>query len=1338
MKKLVLSGFKETLCALSSVLLTLLLVCSNLVLVQGQCEMSCPPMDPPTPISLSSDCVDELTYQLIGVTPPPPPCPPGPMEVEIFDNGVPLGNMITADMIGNTYMVIVTHLPSGNTCMATIIVQDKQAPIVNCPEDVTLECTADLDDYNPIAATDISDCSSTTIYIDDALQFAGMCQNSIISQYERTYIIVDAYNNADTCYQTISLQKEDLADVDFPDDLVGPDALNCFPPPDTTPANTGYPSVDGNPIVNGAFCNISAVYTDLVGPLCSGGYKILRTWTVYDWCDNSASSSAVQTIEVLDITPPEVTAPDDITVSTGGSSCSADVTIPPAVVFEDCSNYTVVTDIEGPFNPIFDNGGTAEDLPAGVHRVIFIATNDCQLEGRDTMYITVKDLTPPTPVCNLHLAIPVNHLGTTVVPASIFDGGSTDNCSDVYVKAKRMDTPQGYTCANPGNPNNLFDDIVQFCCEDIPNNNITIILRIYDLPPVAGPVSDDYLNGHYNECMVLVQVQDKLPPTIVCPSDLTISCQFPFTEENLDVFGEVALSEAAREDICIDDPGVPGDPGLQCIGRDGLATDNCNVEIEELDPVITMNDCNTGTIVRTFVATDDGGLQASCQQVITIVNFNLFTEGDITWPEDYTANDICDVSLLDPDELDPPYNMPVLADKPCSMVAATSDDDVYDFSNNDQACFKILRHWTVMDWCQLDGQGAGIWTHTQVIKVMNTEGPTIEPIADLNECSLEPDCGGKVIDFSATAGDACSGPGSLEWKYFIDENNDNSFEYTSPVIVGGTLEFSYDMPLGDHRILYSVWDLCGNVTYEEQLVSVTSCVGPEAVCLYLTTSLMPVDLDGEPGADWGMVTITANMFDGGSYHPCGNDIFFSFSSTLTDTTRVFECVPLGEQDIELWVIDENGIASVCATTIDIQDNQHFCPPQPGNTGTISGNITVPDQGALSDAMVYLEGSNLAGIPSATNGHFVFPAMPLGGEYVVRPEREGDAKNGVSTLDLIKIQKHLLGLETFTTPYQYIAADINNSKSISAIDIIQLRKLILGFYNEFPSNQSWRFIDKAHIFPDPADPWKTAWAETYSIIPFAASMNDVDFDAVKIGDLNHSANLSSMDNGMISVRGSKRCEVEYTVSQTPEENIYRVDVFVNEARRYQGLQFSFDWDKTGYELVDWAPGAKISADDFRMPISKEMNASVSTYTVDGWQDENVQLITLWVKKISQSFYPFELFLNPDPTYPVAITSEGEEEVNLSIKARSKSVVMIENRPNPFASMTTLYVESSYDEPATIRVFDINGKMVYTRDVQLTTGANEFVVRKSELGSAGIMMYEIESKLQYSTNRMIIVE
>ncbi len=1334
MKNLVVSGFKGSLCSYMAIMVLSMMALANSLYAQQGCVMSCPPMQPPVEISLSSNCEDKLLAGDIGVV--LVDCP-GEIVVDIMEAGESLGDTIRTDMIGHEYMVIISHPASGQSCMAMIKVVDKQAPLVNCPDDVTLECTADLEAYNPIAATDISDCSSTTVYIVDELQFSGMCQNSIISQYLRRYIIVDAYNNADTCDQIISLEKEDIGNVDFPPDLVGLDALHCFPLPDTSPVNTGYPSVHGVEIVNGLFCNLSAVYDDAVGSLCSGGYKILRTWTVYDWCDGNASSSAVQTIEVLDVTPPEVEAPVDMTVSTESNGCTANVTIPPAQIYEDCSDYTVRIEIEGPFNPIFSNGGVVNGLPAGTHRVIFIASNDCNLDGADTMYITVKDLVPPGPVCNLHLAIPVNHLGTTIVPASIFDGGSSDNCGNVYFKAKRMNTPQGYSCANPGNPDNMFDDYIQLCCEDIEHNNIQIILRVYDVLPVPGPVSDDYLNGHHNECMIQVEVQDKLAPVIVCPTDITISCQFPYTEDNLDVFGSIALTEDTREDICLDDPGVPGNPGLQCIGRDGLATDNCSVVVEELDPVITMNDCNTGTIVRTFVATDDGGLQATCQQIITIVNFDAFDIDDITWPLDYMTNNICDISMLDPEDLEFPYNQPTLADKPCSMVASSHEDDVFDFSNNDQACFKILRKWTVMDWCQLDGQGGGIWTKTQVIKVMNTEGPEIEPIEDLDECSLEPDCGGKVIDFVAEAGDACSGPGSLEWKYFIDIDNDNSFEFTSSTIVGGSIEFSYDMPLGDHRILYSVSDLCGNITYEEQLVTVRSCVAPHAQCHYLGTSLMPQDLDGDGTHDWGMVEIQAEMFNSGSEHPCGGLLTYAFSSDQTHTSQVFDCDVLGPIDIELWVFDQNGLSDVCLTTINVQDNLGVCPQGLGNTGTISGNITVPQKGALSGAMIYLEGSNHPGMPSAVNGHFVFPAMPLGGEYIVRPEREGDAKNGVSTLDLIKIQKHLLGLETFTTPFQYIAADVNNSKSISAIDLLQLRKLILGFYDEFPNNKSWRFIDKAHVFPNPADPWISSLPETYSIIPLSGSMNDVDFNAVKVGDLNLSANLAS-NGGMIIGRNPQKSEMAYVVHVTPEENVYRVDCYLKDANQYNGVQFSFDWDKASYKLLDWSPGEYLSREDFRMPENDKENASISAYTIEGWSENKIQLMTFWVEKISSTMYPFQLFLNPDPTPPLAFAKDTEEEISLQITAITKAESLVENRPNPFSNMTTILMESSREEMATLRVYDLNGILIYAKDVHLIPGSNEFVVRRSELKASGILMYEIESNFQYSTNRMIIVE
>lgn len=44
---------------------------------------------------------------------------------------------------------------------------------------------------------------------------------------------------------------------------------------------------------------------------------------------------------------------------------------------------------------------------------------------------------------------------------------------------------------------------------------------------------------------------------------------------------------------------------------------------------------------------------------------------------------------------------PVLSDGACSLVGAQYEDQSFSFNNpTSPACFKILRKWTVIDWCQ--------------------------------------------------------------------------------------------------------------------------------------------------------------------------------------------------------------------------------------------------------------------------------------------------------------------------------------------------------------------------------------------------------------------------------------------------------------------------------------------------------------------------------------------------------------------------------------------------------------------------------------------------------------
>jgi hypothetical protein len=182
--------------------------------------MSCP-LEPFVEISLSASCLDTVTYLDLGVT--ISGCP-GQIIVDIMDNGMSIGDTVNASMIGNIYMVIVSHPASGQSCMTAIKVLDKLPPIVNCPDDITLACNTDLDDYVGMVPDDVSDCSLTNISKEDSLVFFGNCMGNIVSRYQRTYIIADIYNNAHTCIQIISLIKASLADVIFPPSLTGPNA----------------------------------------------------------------------------------------------------------------------------------------------------------------------------------------------------------------------------------------------------------------------------------------------------------------------------------------------------------------------------------------------------------------------------------------------------------------------------------------------------------------------------------------------------------------------------------------------------------------------------------------------------------------------------------------------------------------------------------------------------------------------------------------------------------------------------------------------------------------------------------------------------------------------------------------------------------------------------------------------------------------------------------------------------------------------------------------------------------------------------------------------------------
>jgi len=143
--------------------------------------------------------------------------------------------------------------------------------------------------------------------------------------------------------------------------------------------------------------------------------------------------------------------------------------------------------------------------------------------------------------------------------------------------------------------------------------------------------------------------------------------------------------------------------------------------------------------------------------------------------------------------------------------------------------------------------------------------------------------------------------------------------------------------------------------------------------------------------------------------------------------------------------------------------------------SIGGRVTNEYNEVVNNVEVEID-SDANGFPQtivndAALGSFYFQELEANESYTLSSYKDDEAINGVTTLDLVLIQRHILQSTFLNSPYKVIAADIDNNERVTSIDLIHLRKLILGINTDFPGGQeAWRFVEKDYAFADDLDPW----------------------------------------------------------------------------------------------------------------------------------------------------------------------------------------------------------------------------------------------------------------------------
>jgi len=124
--------------------------------------------------------------------------------------------------------------------------------------------------------------------------------------------------------------------------------------------------------------------------------------------------------------------------------------------------------------------------------------------------------------------------------------------------------------------------------------------------------------------------------------------------------------------------------------------------------------------------------------------------------------------------------------------------------------------------------------------------------------------------------------------------------------------------------------------------------------------------------------------------------------------------------------------------------------------------------------------------------YSFSGLEEGQSYSIQLAKEDSHLNGLSTFDLVLMFRHILGIDALSSAALIRAADLNDSGSVSVLDVLQLRIWILGISIELPGN-TWLFTQETSGVEGPVFP-----------IMLFSDQSDYNFTGIKRGDLNGSA------------------------------------------------------------------------------------------------------------------------------------------------------------------------------------------------------------------------------------------
>jgi hypothetical protein len=1119
---------------------------------------------------------------------------------------------------------------------------------------------------------------------------------------------------------------------------------------------------------------------------------IRRTWTVTTDCGCPIEEEFQQIITVRNDEAPMLTCPDNVTVEAGLNSnnnrdCGARVNLDPAVAADNCQTGILITnDLAGANGTGANIGNLRFDL--GITTITYTATNECGLTDNCQTTVTVTDNTPPTIDCVVGpITVELENMSVTLdsdeVLDLIFVNAPTDRCGIDTI----MVDPATLVCDNVDTPVTVTITVVdENGNESMCTVDITAVDSVTPTLTCPNDMTVNVTNTNNGNCFYTADDSFDATAMFNCDFDITHDISGPGTvimdgdgpsiagtTLNLGVhMVTYTLSNGTETitcdfDITVVDDGVPM---LTCPDDQVLLVDeDCEATVPLdmlLGDVAIVNNCTSGLTEDDLVIIEDDLVIMPNMATITGVTSQTYTINAVDGNGNVVATCMFDVTTED--DIDPTAICPTGT----VMTIARNNDcrpRIPELRRGTDNCADTLRVAV--------GNGAGprvyqdprintIWDGMSDVLVI-----AVDASGNRDTCSVTlsavcpgeenaPEFQQEIQDISADSSDECDASINVPFQveYCIPANlvvtaaitpNDLGINLTvnNTGANGNTINYALTgtIPTGSYTITVTAEDPdCVSTTQEFDVTIVAT--GGDPASFECKKIVKPIGDDGN-------VTFLASEIvcvTGGNACDGSNPTLISaFSNDPTDNTRTFTCADVNpgnavgtDIQVTMFIFDvadtdndgdlDTTFREPCFVIQTITGE--LCPFFSSSALDVGGRIFTENNIGIENSSISLIGSEDTQTSITQEfGLYAFPSMPLGGEYTVLPNKEDVYNNGVSTLDIILMQKHILGIQPLDSPYKMIAADVNASGSLTALDLLELRKVILGLQDGFDKVPSWQMIDASYQFLDTENPYSDEYPNTYKIASLEQNMF-IDFIGIKMGDVNLSAD--PMGHVAAEIRTS---EVDMNFAMRPivsgSELIY--DFSVAQFTDIEGFQFTLNFDASRLNF-DGIEGNLLDIDEENIGI-KMIEEGTITFSYDkvGGIAVSSDEVLFSLKFQHNGNLNADIQLNSSVVSAQLYSPENVYDLGGEVVSSNNDIVLYQNSPNPWSESTEIGFMLPMEMKYELKFYSVSGQLLHTVERNGVAGLNSINVYNEDIASNGLIYYELITPNEKTTRRMILL-